>query len=828
MVVDLAVLDATVADLLRAARDVSPGTRASYERRWRMWRAFAEHHGVAALPAEPEHVAAFVLARHRAGVSQAGIAANLSAVAWFHERAAEGASSITEAGRATLRAVSRDGTGEPRRPAPVLSVGALLAMAEALPSLGTKFAAKVVRAALPTVKPRQLAELTVDDVEVDLAGRWAVLALPGMGWRGKHPQLAAATVRLEADPGWVACPVRAVGQLVAAAVDGRLFTQRLLFQEGLDEFDPVTSSDGVPARLLVRDVAIVCVGYCGALRVEELSRALLEDIEPVGDLYRLRLPMTKTTRTMADQAVLLERRDDALDPIRALDRWLVVRGDADGPLFTNLHHRAPGRKTAGDHLPAGNIRVIVQDLAASVGLPSTVSGYSLRRSWATHRYLADPHDLASITMQLRHASMDMTVRYVEDLRPGDLNGDDILSTDQVLASAGGQPVGRKDIGFDPAPLADLVAEATVLSSPQANVAPSTARVNDSLWATWSVWAREQGFSPMPATAEALALFIAARADKGLKPGSLRAQLRQIVREHATLGYPTLGLASLAEEILDAYSRTHTGGPGKDPIRAAQLGAICLTLSQPPAHALRDLAVCLLATDATLDLGPGQLAALERSSIFHPERPLEPLVLLVTRRGGPSLHPVEVWPNALTDICPVTALQALTGTPHDGAGQNGGKAFGVTLEGVVHLVNDQVRRAGLKPVTVDRRLPRLDVEQRMVLAAAIAQPSDEDKRNRAISPASTGAASEVTSWPRPAATTSTWSTKASSGRCPGPRTTRTAKARSEACPPTPTHGSARSPPSPTGSNGSPTSTAGHCNPKTPSSPASADPAPTTRP
>lgn len=530
-----------------------------------MWRAFAEHHGVAALPAEPQHVAAFVLARHRAGVSQAGIAANLSAVAWFHERAAEGASSITEAAKATLRAVSRDGTGEPRRPAPVLSVGALLAMAEALPTLGTKFAAKVVRAALPTVKPRQLAELTAGDVEVDPAGRWAVLGLPALGRRGQHRPLAAATVRLEADPGWVGCPVRAVGQLVAAAVDGRLFTQRLLFQEGLGGFDPVTSVDGVPARLLVRDVAIVCVGYCGALRVEELSRARVEDIEPVGDLYRLRLPMTKTSRTMADQAVLLERRGDALDPIRALDRWLAVRGDADGPLFTNLHHRAPGRKTAGDHLPAGNIRVIVQDRAASVGLPSTVSGYSLRRSWATHRYLADPHDLASITMQLRHASMDMTVRYVEDLRPGDLNGYDILSTDQVLASAGGQPVGRKDIGFDPAPLADLVAEATVLSSPQANVAPSTARVNDSLWATWSVWAREQGFSPMPATAEALALFIAARTDKGLKPGSLRAQLRQIVREHATLGYPTLGLASLAEEILDAYSRTHTAGPRKAPV-----------------------------------------------------------------------------------------------------------------------------------------------------------------------------------------------------------------------------------------------------------------------
>lgn len=539
-----------------------------------MWRAFAEHHGVAALPADPQHLAAFVLARHRAGVSQAGIAADLSAVAWFHERAAEGASSVTEAGRATLRAVNREGTGEPRRPAPVLSVGALLAMAEALPAQGRKFAAKVVRVSLPTVKPRQLAELTVDDVEVDPAGRWAVLGLSGLGWRGTHPPLAAASVRL-------------------------------LFQEGLDEFDPVTSSDGVPARLLVRDVAILCVGYCGALRVEELSRARLEDIEPVGELYRLRLPLTKTTRSMADQAVLLERRDDALDPIRALDRWLAVRGDADGPLFANVHHRAPGRKTAGDHLPAGNIRVIVQDLAASVGLPSTVSGYSLRRSWATHRYLADRHDLASIMMQLRHASMDMTVRYVEDLRPGDLSGDDILSTDQVLASAGGQPGGRKDIGFDPAPLGDLVAEATVLSSPRANVAPSTARVNDNLWATWSVWAHKQGFAPLPATAEALALFIAARADKGLKPGYLRAQLGQIVKQHATRGYPTLGLSSLAEEILDAYSRTHTGGRRKAPVLPIDGIAAMAAAGQGPGGIRDRVIVCAgLRGDARRRPGPG--------------------------------------------------------------------------------------------------------------------------------------------------------------------------------------------------------------------------------
>ena len=52
MVVDPSVLDATAAGLLAAARAPSAHTLASYERRWRMWEAFADHHGVVALPAE--------------------------------------------------------------------------------------------------------------------------------------------------------------------------------------------------------------------------------------------------------------------------------------------------------------------------------------------------------------------------------------------------------------------------------------------------------------------------------------------------------------------------------------------------------------------------------------------------------------------------------------------------------------------------------------------------------------------------------------------------------------------------------------------------------
>lgn len=563
--VDLDRLDESVADLLAAAAEVASATRASYKRRWRMWQAFADHHGVPALPADPDHVAGFVVARHEAGLSREGVAANLSAIGWFHGRFDPGADDVTAGARTVLRAVSRDGAEAPRRPAPVLSLGALLAMAGAVPSQGTKFAAKVVRSSLPKVKPRQLAAVTPADVSWDQDGAWAELRLPATPVAGKHSALPALTVRLLADPGWVVCPVRAVHQLAEVAGGGPLFTERQLFQENLRSFNPTDAADGVAARLQVRDAAIVCVGYAGALRVEELSRARLEHIDILDHAYRLRIPMAKMTRWMADQAVVLDRRDDGLDPVAALDRWLAVRGDADGPLFTALHHRAPGRVAEGAHMPAGDLRGVVQDLAVRVGLPTTVSGYSLRRSWATHCYLADPNDLGRISLQLRHSSIDMTVRYVEDLRTHHFDGIDMLSADRVLAGPGGQPTGRKDLGFGAAPLAELVEQARLLQAPRANQAPSTRKFEDSHWNTWAVFAAAQGWPAEPASPEALGLYFAARADKGLKASTLRAQLRTIVGRHAKAGHPTAGLADIAEEILDAYSRSTTSTARKAPI-----------------------------------------------------------------------------------------------------------------------------------------------------------------------------------------------------------------------------------------------------------------------
>jgi site-specific recombinase XerC len=50
---------------------------------------------------------------------------------------------------------------------------------------------------------------------------------------------------------------------------------------------------------------------------------------------------------------------------------------------------------------------------------------------------------------------------------------------------------------------------------------------------------------------------------------------------------------------------------------------------------------------------------------------------------------------------------------------------------VWITTNLVRQAGLTPTSVDRRVPRLDPDQRIRVAAALHEPSSEDLRDRAI-------------------------------------------------------------------------------------------------
>lgn len=268
------------------------------------------------------------------------------------------------------------------------------------------------------------------------------------------------------------------------------------------------------------------------------------------------------------------------------------------------------------------------------------------------------------------------------------------------------------------------------------------------WTTFERFCSTVGITAaLPVPAEVVCLFLGfltvyRRADRTtgqrtqdgrpLSHGFLRQAVAAIGYRHRLANQPDPTSDPTVTAILDGYGKTYgTATHGKDPLRIHQLGTICLAFSQPPAASTRDLAVVLLATDAALGLGPGQLARLERTHIQLPATPLDPAVVLVGRRGGPALHPIEIWPNPIPDICAVRALTALLDShDHDAvfATGNGGP---LSLEGIVWVTTNLVRQAALTPAGVDRRVPCLDVDQRLQVAAVLGQPPSEDLRDRAV-------------------------------------------------------------------------------------------------
>jgi len=589
----LAKVERRVRQLADAGNAPSPHTLASYERRWRQWQAFADHHSISALPADSVHVAAFAVARFRGGVSASGVSSNLSAIGWYHAQLDPPVEDVTGLAKQVLRRLRGDGSDRPLSPAPVLSVGALVAMVTAPVRGVRRRSAKLVRQ-LSGAPPRQLVALGCDDVVFAADRSWVGLRLPALPARGRSGALAAAEVRLGAGTTLLDCPVEAMWSLVAEAGDGPLFTERLVHQDGVGEWDPIDATEGTPLRLAARNRAMVSVGYAGALRVEELSQARVEHLEPLRGGYRLRLPTTRTSRDGASQAVVLDATGDEFDPVRAIDGWLAVRGDSDGPLFGNVHHAAELDRG----MTTDEIRGVLADLAAQVGLPATVSGHSLRRSWATHAYLRDRDALGAISLHLRHSRVDNTVRYIEDLALHLVDADEVLSRDVVMAGPGGQRSQAKDVGFDRSPLDDLIGAALdATRSGSMSFAPSTLRGYASYWSVWERWARSNGFDVFPADPRAVALFAAARAEEGIAPNTLRGQLRAMEAVHADNGVPTVGFVRLAAEMIASLERNQRAPRRKAPIiPVAELRAMAawsLEQADESLEALRDhLLVCV--------------------------------------------------------------------------------------------------------------------------------------------------------------------------------------------------------------------------------------------
>jgi integrase len=164
----------------------------------------------------------------------------------------------------------------------------------------------------------------------------------------------------------------------------------------------------------VRDTAALLVGWHLALRGGEVGRALA-----VADLARDRMGYTAMLgRTKCDQVAagtplsLLPTQEPRLDPVAALDAWLLRRGGAAGPVFTSMRG---GRPRLDRPMSTASVSTVVRARAAAAGLTGRYSSHSLRIGFVVTaiKLGASIPDLMTVT---RHRDPEMVGYYARGLR----------------------------------------------------------------------------------------------------------------------------------------------------------------------------------------------------------------------------------------------------------------------------------------------------------------------------------------------------------------------------------------------------------------------------
>ncbi|QBS38738.1 integrase (plasmid) [Thermaerobacter sp. FW80] len=148
----------------------------------------------------------------------------------------------------------------------------------------------------------------------------------------------------------------------------------------------------------IRDAAIIAVAYAGGLRRAELAALRREDVERVGEgTFRLRVRGKRNKHRM----IFLDN-----GAAQALEAYLSIRGDWDGPLFVRAYK---GGRLSTTGMTPQTVRLVLQRRAAAAGV-AHVSPHDLRRSCVSDMLDAGV-DAVTVANHVGHASVETTRRY---------------------------------------------------------------------------------------------------------------------------------------------------------------------------------------------------------------------------------------------------------------------------------------------------------------------------------------------------------------------------------------------------------------------------------
>jgi site-specific recombinase XerD len=231
------------ADYARAEK--AAATRRAYRSDFALFRCWCEAKRVAALPAGPETVAAFLAAEATRGAKVATISRRLAAIRYAHKLAGHEPPTNSEAVKATLRGIRRTAGSAPARKAPATADKVLAMVAEAETDLkGLRDRAILLLGFAGAFRRSELVALDASNLHFCDAGLRVTVRKSKTDQEGQGATIAITR-------GSIACPVAAVRAWVRAAdiSDGPLFR-------------PVTRMEKIsPRRLSARAVAELVKAY---------------------------------------------------------------------------------------------------------------------------------------------------------------------------------------------------------------------------------------------------------------------------------------------------------------------------------------------------------------------------------------------------------------------------------------------------------------------------------------------------------------------------------------------------------------------------------------
>lgn len=151
----------------------------------------------------------------------------------------------------------------------------------------------------------------------------------------------------------------------------------------IDILELVLTAEKQKPLKAARDIALILIGFAGAFRRSELVSIRKEDITPFENGLEIHIRRTKTQQEKG-HTVFIPCGRSSRCPIEALEKWLLLTGIEQGPVFRpiNRHDQVIGMKG----LTPQSVALVLKGvtiLAKGAEAARAVAGHSLRAGYCT-------------------------------------------------------------------------------------------------------------------------------------------------------------------------------------------------------------------------------------------------------------------------------------------------------------------------------------------------------------------------------------------------------------------------------------------------------------